>query len=225
MNLSQELAKLQQENEAKMSPDMANMLAEAYAELRVRIGGMRRVSTGDIVPDFTLPHMMGYDVTLSALLAKGPVVLSFFRGGWCPFCNLEISALKEALSDIETRNSTLVLMSPETVDSSLTTCKLNGLEYEILCETGLEVLNDHSNQVARELGLVYELTDDLRHHFTKMGVDLSRHNGDDSWELPIPATLIVDRDRRVRLAFTDIDFTKRLEPSVILEALDELIRN
>jgi peroxiredoxin len=220
MSLSRELAELYAREQQEFSSETASAMARALRELRA--AGLTPVGTGDIVADFTLSHIMGHEVSFGALVARGPVVLSFFRGGWCPYCNLELRALKEALANICMRGATLVLISPETADSSLDTCKRRNLEYGVLCNAGLEVLNDEHNRVARGLGLVYRVPDCLRWTYLRMGIDLHRYNGDDSWELPLPATLVIDAARRIHVAFVDIDYTKRLEPGRILEALDAL---
>ena len=222
MNLSRTLAEQYVRDRTAMAAEDLYIMDSALAQLRLQIASRRRVIVGDLISDFAFSHIRGGRISLSRLVERGPAVLSFFRGGWCPYCKLELNSLKQAVGDINQLGATLVLISPETADWSLTTCRLNNLDDESLQEVGLEIVTDPGNRVARRLGLVYKLPDSLRRLYLRIGADLVQQNGQESWELPIPATLIVDRDRRVKLAFADIDYTKRLEPGVILNKLRQL---
>lgn len=144
--------------------------------------GARQV--GDRAPDFILPNVRGGKSKLSEYLAKGPVVLSFYRGGWCPYCNLEFKALHDKLPEIEALGATLVGVSPETPDVSQQTVKDHHLEFEVLSDVG--------NVIAREYGLIMVVDDEIRPHYLQWGIDLPGSNGDESYELPIPATYVVD---------------------------------
>jgi peroxiredoxin len=165
---------------------------------------------GAPAPDFTLPNVDGRPVTLSALLAQGPVVLTFYRGAWCPYCNLQLRAYQAILPQIRGLDATLVAVSPQTPDNSLTTAEQKGLTFPVLSDAG--------HQVARRYGLVFSLSAALR----AVSADLPAYNGEDSWELPMPGTFVIAPDGTVRLAFVDADWTKRLEPAAILDALRRL---
>jgi peroxiredoxin len=138
-------------------------------------------------------------------------VIAFYRGGWCPYCNLELRALQQALASIQGTGATLVAISPETPDNSLTTQEKNELEFQ--------VLSDRDNQVAREFGLVFRLPASLLPIYEDFGIDLIAHNGNNHFELPIPATYVVRQDGTVKYAFANVDYTKRAEPSEIVNAL------
>jgi peroxiredoxin len=165
---------------------------------------------GALAPDFTLPNVDGRPVTLSALLAEGPVVLTFYRGEWCPYCNLQLRAFQAILPEIRELDATLVAVSPQTPDNSLATAEKKGLTFPVLSDAG--------NQVARRYGLVFSLSETLR----VVNPDLRAYNGDDSWELPMPGTFVIAPHGTAQLAFVDADWTKRLEPSAILDALRRL---
>ena len=169
------------------------------------------LTVGDAIPDFSLPNATGEIVNLHEWLAQGPVVIAFYRGGWCPYCNLELRALQQALASIQSTGATLVAISPETPDNSLTTQEKNDLEFQ--------VLSDRDNHVAREFGLVFRLPASLLPIYKEFGIDLIAYNGNNHFELPIPATYVVRQDGTVKYAFADVDYTKRAEPSEIVNAL------
>jgi peroxiredoxin len=166
-------------------------------------------------PDFTLPDALGQPVTLSQLLTQGPVIIIFYRGEWCPYCNLELRAYQKALPQLQELGATLVAISPQTPDHSLSTMEKQGLAFAVLSDVG--------NQVAHRFGLAFTIDAEVRATHKMIGVDLPAFNGDDSWELPMPGTFLVDQAGIVRLAFVDPDFTHRLDPSIVIARLQELM--
>lgn len=171
-------------------------------------------NVGDKAPEFRLPNVKGGDTTLSELLESGPVVLSFYRGGWCPFCNLEFKALHDKLPDIQALGATLVGISPEALVVSQQTAQDNALEFE--------VLSDEGNRVARDYGLVMIVDEAIRPHYMQWGIDIPGANGDETFELPVPATYVIDQSGVIRAAHVDKDYTKRMEPADIVAALRAL---
>ncbi len=166
-------------------------------------------------PDFTLPDALGQPVTLSQLLTQGPVIIMFYRGEWCPYCNLELRAYQKALPQFQELGATLVAISPQMPDHSLSTMEKQGLAFAVLSDVG--------NQVARQFGLVFTLDEAARTLHAQLGADLPAYNGDDSWELPMTGTFLVDQSRRVRLASVDPNFFHRLDPSFVIVRLKELM--
>lgn len=169
---------------------------------------------GAKVPDFTLLDATGTKVPLSSLLAKGPVVLAFYRGGRCPYCSTELRALQAKLPEITSRGATLVAISPQTPDGSLSTAEK--------LELAFPVLSDEGNHVAESFGLVFSLPEALREVYQGFGIDLPAANGDDTFRLPIPATYVVRADGIVAWRFADPDYTKRAEPDDVIAALRAL---
>jgi peroxiredoxin len=147
-------------------------------------------------------------------LANGPLLITFYRGSWCPFCNLELNALQKQLDEFKARGVTLVAISPELPDTALSTIEKNDLKFQVLSDVG--------QKFARQLGIVWKMPDNLRPVFEKIGHDLVKRNGDDSFEVPIPATLLVDRKGVVRNAYIEPDYTKRAEPETLLEWINAL---
>lgn len=170
--------------------------------------------SGDSMPDFELPNQRGEQRRLADYLAQSPLVLNVYRGGWCPYCNMEMKALHDALPQIEAQGARLVGMAPETPDKAAETADRHAIAIDILSDSG--------NRVAEHLGLVFELPAALRPIYEKFGIDLPAYNGDKSFKLPVPATYIIRQDGVIAYDFVNADYTKRLEPSVIIDRLRDL---
>ncbi len=170
----------------------------------------KALKVGDKAPDFELPNAAGKTVKLADLTARGPVVITWYRGGWCPYCNIALRGFHKALPEIRAASATLLALSPETPDNTLSTVEKNHLEFE--------VLSDRGNKVAHSFGVAYKIPKVIAEQF-KGRLDLAKHNGDDSGELPLGATYVVDREGVIRYAFVDADYRKRAEPSTVLAVL------
>jgi len=194
--------------------DDALIVGGSFEKLYASQVAENAIAAGDIAPDFTLPNITGYPVTLYEALNSGPVVLSFYRGGWCPFCNLELHALQSRLSEIRALGANLIGISPETPDKAQAAIDKHQLEFEVLSDIG--------NKTARQYGLLFTVYEEMRPLYLKWGLDVPASNGDDSWELPVPATYVIDTDRVVRAAHVDKDYIRRMEPELIMETLQEL---
>ncbi|MGK7910889.1 MAG: peroxiredoxin-like family protein [Synechococcus sp.] len=214
MSLTDTLAQQQADIVAQLPQDVRDSMSTATVELATSGILEAAISSGSTAPDFTLPNATGTTIQLSQLLSQGPVVLSFYRGQWCPYCNLELRALQQAFPDISAAGATLVAISPQTPDNSLSTVEKNELTFEVLSDVG--------NRVARDYGLVFQLPENLRPIYTGFGIDLPAHNGDETFELPIAATYVIATDGTVAHAFVDADYTKRLDPADIAAALRAL---
>ncbi len=172
----------------------------------------RALKVGNNIPDFELPDATGKLVRSKDLLASGPIVITFYRGSWCPYCSLELKTLQQSLSEFRAKGATLVAISPQTPDHSLTTKEKNELAFPVLSDVG--------SNVARKFGLVFTLDETLKPIYKAFGVDLAAHNGVDSWELPLPATYVVAKSGKIVSAFVDADYRNRAEPAEILKSLD-----
>jgi peroxiredoxin len=211
MTLKAELDAFRSEFMSKASPQIREAMTSADLELAASGITQRAIKAGHRAPDFRLPDAHGGHVRLRDLLARGPVVVSFYRGGWCPYCNLELHALQNALPAIRLVGADLVAISPETPDESLSTAERNALAFPILSDVG--------STTARAYGIAFDLAEELRPIYTRFGHALPDKNGDDSWALPIPATYVIDINGTVVLAFVDVDYRNRLEPAEIIAAL------
>ncbi|MES9962381.1 MAG: peroxiredoxin-like family protein [Candidatus Sedimenticola sp. 20ELBAFRAG] len=201
-------------NEAKkekVPPEILATMAQCTEELKGAGIESRALRVGDTMPDFELLNQHGESRRLSRYLAESPVVLNVYRGGWCPYCNMEMKALHDVLPEIEARGARLIGLTPETPDKAMTTAENNGID--------IDILSDEANRVARQMGLVFELPQALRPIYQKIGIDIPAYNGDDSFMLPVPATYIIGQDGVILYDFVNADYTLRLEPSEIVAIL------
>lgn len=213
-NLKQELEAFRASFMDKVPVEIRDAMGRADADLLASGIVERALGTDQRAPDFDLPDATGTTVSLSELLSRGPVVVSFYRGGWCPYCNLELRALQAILPEFAEFGASLVAISPQTPDESLSTAEKNALAFP--------VLSDHGSRVADQFGIAFDLADELRPIYIQFGHALPDRNGSDDWRLPVPATFVIDTDRTIRFAFVDTDYRNRLEPRAILAALQRL---
>ncbi|MFM0395071.1 peroxiredoxin-like family protein [Paraburkholderia phytofirmans] len=200
---------------ARTAPSGRVELYEARIEdLRAGFALEEAVGAGDKAPDFSLPDVRGNPVSLSDLLLRGPVVVTFYRGGWCPYCNIQLRAYQTILPEMGALGARLVAISPQVPDGSLSTAQTNALTFDVLSDVG--------NAVAHRYGHVYALLEDLRDALRSNNKALPAINGDESWELPVPATYVIAPDGHVALANIEVDYRKRLEPDAILAAVKSL---
>jgi peroxiredoxin len=183
----------------------------------VRSGaGAKAPFAGDKAPPFKLPDALGHQVSLDSLLNEGRVVISFYRGQWCPYCDLQLRAYQEILPQIRALGANLVAISPQTPDESLSTAAKRKLEFRVLSDSG--------NRVARAYGLVWKVPPGLEAIQRGFGVDLAASNGDTSNELPVPGTFVLGADGRIVLGYANADWRQRLEPAEIIRALENIGR-
>ena len=173
------------------------------------------IRAGDKAPDFTLRDQKGDEVNLYQLLKKGPVVLKWYRGGWCPLCNLELKNLADRTAEINQLGATLVAISPELPDKSLSTIEKNNIPFT--------VVSDANNEVGRKYDLVYKLDDETANRY-ESSFGLSQYNGNSNAEVPLPATYIIDQSGIIRYAFVNPDYKKRANADDVLMNLTQLVK-
>lgn len=202
---------------AKQAPAPVLETIAGDVDRLVRDGaGSKAPLVGDRAPDFTLPDAHGEPVSLAALLAEGPVVLAFYRGQWCPYCDLQLRACQEALSEIRALGAKLVAVSPQSPEETRATADKRALSFHVLSDAG--------NAVARRYGLAFGVSPQMDGVHKAFGLDLTKVNGDASNQLPIPGTFVIGEDGVVALAYVNPDFRERLEPAAIVHALEALSR-
>jgi peroxiredoxin len=174
----------------------------------------KALEAGDTAPEFSLWDFAGTTVSSRALLARGPLVATFYRGVWCPYCNYDLKALEEIRPEIEARGASLVAISPQTPANSRKSQRENKLGFPILSDAGAAV--------AAEFGLRFSLPDDLIEVYKQFGNDLAEINNDPSWVLPMPARYVIGTDGVIAYAEVNPDYTRRPDPSELLPVLDRL---
>jgi peroxiredoxin len=173
------------------------------------------IATGDSMESFTLDDANGNSVTLDQLVANGPAVIVFYRGGWCPYCNLALRAYqRELLPKLDNFGSRLVAISPQSPDQSLSTAEKTGLDFTVLSDPG--------SRLARRIGISFQQREDVLEAQRKLGLDLAQVNAEGSIELPRPTVLIVDKEHLVRFVDVQPDYTARTEVADILRALSDM---
>lgn len=179
-------------------------------------GGIGKVAKqiGDLAPDVALPDVRGNVVKLAPMLEKGPVVVVFYRGGWCPFCNMQLKAYEAVLPRIKAAGARIVAISPEKPDDTVSTAEKNALTFPVLSDVG--------QKVGRAFGLVYAFTDELRSVYDGFKLDIPGKNGTpDEWSLPLSATYVIGADGRVLFADTGVDYRHRTDPMDVLAVLEK----
>lgn len=215
MNLPKKLADTWQHLESNVfSPTQVAAIQQTIEVAGQADPAHQSPAVGDKIPNLMFSTLTEDPLDLYSLLETGPVVLSFYRGIWCPFCSLELQALEVALPAIVTLGATLVSVSPELPRRTRTVVEEQHLEHLLLFDPG--------NQAARQLGILFALPEAMRRASQELKIDLPQFNGDTSYELPVPATFIVAQDSTVAYRFVDPDYTKRLDPVEIVTILTHL---
>lgn len=215
MTLTREIADFEAEKQRTHDRDVLDMIDVTTADLVATRVAEQALGVGGMAPDFQLPDALGQEISLSALRASGPVLVNFYRGGWCPYCNLELRAYQREMDRITAAGATLVAISPQLPDHSLDVAEKNALSFPVLSDVG--------NAVAKDFGIVFTVDDRIqRMYIERLGNDLPTLNGDDSFTLPLPATYVIGADGLIAYAWVDADYRRRADPAEALAALDRL---
>ncbi|AIY05635.1 alkyl hydroperoxide reductase [Planococcus sp. PAMC 21323] len=202
------------ENFKKNKPiEAQQQMQNAIDELEASDQG-NGLKTGEKAPNFSLPNATGETVELYEQLKQGPVVLTFYRGNWCPYCNMELRAYQQVIGEIHGQNAELIAISPQTPDQSMSIQEKHDLEYI--------VLSDENNEVANQFNLVFQLPDYLVDIYKSSGLNVDKYNGEDSWKLPVSATYIINTDGTIAYEYTKSDYRDRVEPSTVVEELKKM---
>lgn len=214
MHLQDELDSYKEQSRRKVPPDALAAMLDATETLR-RSGILDRVlPAGAVAPSFELPNQFGHPVRSRDLLARGPLIVSFYRGAWCPYCNIELSWLQKIVPEIARLGATLVAISPQQIEHSRRIAERRQLTFDLLSDPG--------NRLASAFGMTFALPAELRAVYLGLGIDLPGYNGDPSWTLPIPGRFVVDRTGRIADSSADPDYTIRPDPHGILDSLQQL---
>ncbi len=215
MSLKEELANRSANTKHKLAPEKWAIMENATNELIRENYAKNALKTGDVIGDFSLPNFKNQLIQLSSILKEGNVVLSFYRGGWCPYCNMELMALQKILPEIEANRAKLIAISPELPDKTFLTIEKNKLSFE--------VLSDIDNTVAKTLNLVFKMPVDLQDLYqNQFNIDVQSHNGNDDFELPMTATYVINQKQEIVYDFINEYYTKRAEPSELIEVLKNI---
>lgn len=216
LTITQELESARHYYRGEKIPKPAlKVMDAATAELEANAAASRALRAGEVAPDFILPHVDGRSVRLYSELERGPVVLVFYRGGWCPYCNIHLRGFQKRLAEFEAAGAQLIAISPQLPDQSLTTQEKDELAFLVLSDVGLHT--------AHAFGVAFELPKDLLNLYVEFGHPLEDSNGvEGGRELPMPATFVIGTDRTIAYAHVEADYTRRSEPLEVLRVVQEL---
>lgn len=213
-SLAKQLTALKTDFTQRAARDRVAMMDAATADLRATGIQTRALQAGATAPDLTLPDALNNPFGLSALWQRGPLVLIFYRGGWCPYCNLELRAWQQQLAALKHMGAQLVAVSPQTPDNSLSTAEKNELAFPVLSDSAL--------QAATAFGVAFEMPPELIALYSSVGNDLPVLNGNGRWVLPVPAAYVIDQDGRIAYAHVESDYRERAEPADVLAAVAQV---
>lgn len=212
MRLNDQLTERRDASAQNLPQDVHQVMMSETKALKAKALEQHAPKAGDTFPGFTLNNQSGQETKLEDLLLQGPVVVTFYRGGWCPYCNMELRAYQDVLDDITAAGASLVAISPELPDASLTTIEKNELKFTVLSDPGAEY--------AKSLGIVFTLPDTLKPIYAEFGINVEQHNGKERFDLPLAATFVINKDGKVVFADVNADYTYRAEPSEIVKLLN-----
>lgn len=198
---------------ASKPEEIQQKMQDAINELEASDEG-KGLKKGAKAPNFTLPDASGKSVELYDQLKQGPVILTFYRGNWCPYCNMELRAYQQIIGEIHGAGAELLAISPQTPDHSMSVQEKHDLEYKVLSDVG--------NKVSSKFNLVYQLPEYLVEIYKDNKLDVDKYNGDDEWTLPVSATYIISSDGTIVYEYTKADYKDRVEPSKVLEELKKI---
>lgn len=208
-SLTQDLAALRAHYAVHMPADIAAAMGRADSALAASRLVDQALGAGSLAPDFSLPDADDEPVRLSRALRDGPVIVSFYRGGWCPYCNLELRAYQVCAEEMRKAGVRLIAVSPQMPDATAETVRANALSFDVVSDVG--------SKVARAFGVAFDLADELRPLYTRLGHALPDQNGE-GWVLPVPATFVIAPSGEIVLAFIDTDYRRRLDPREAIAA-------
>ncbi|MCC5943979.1 MAG: AhpC/TSA family protein [Bernardetiaceae bacterium] len=230
MTLQEELKSLKNELDKQLPEYLSEANQRTIEELKTNDFVSKSLQVGDKAPNFEIPKAFkrvgskatgidkiaarGERINLQSLLDEGAVIINFYRGGWCPYCNMELRALQRAIPEFEKYGAQLVAISPESPDNSLTTAEKQNLDFLVLSDT--------ESTVAQKFGIAYQVPDYLINSFSKFGLDLAQFNDTRNIKLPIPATYLIDKEGIIRFTFANEDFTQRVDIAELTSAVRNL---
>jgi len=212
MSLKEQLAEYRAGWYQRVPAERQAIMQRHVDQLRSGTISRSMLKVGDRAPAILLENAKGATIDVGTLLNKGPVIVTFYRGGWCPYCNLELKAYQEILPEIVAAGASLVAISPEKPDDTVSTAEKNALTFEVLSDVG--------QKVGRAFGLVYEFTEELKHAYHGFNLDIPARNGTpNEWALPVSATYVIDSDGSIVYAYMDVDYRDRADPRDVLAVL------
>lgn len=209
--LAKQIEHLNQELSSQLPQEILETFGKSIEDLKTRKIEENSIQIGNQMPEFSLPNALGKIINSEDILKDGKMILVFYRGSWCPYCNLELKFLQDHLSRIKNKGAALVAVSPQSPDHSLSMAEKNNIEFE--------VLTDADNNLAKKLGITFQLQDFVIPYYKSLGINLFDFNKNNDNVLPVPAVFIVDENRMVTYKFLDVNYMNRVDMEELIQAL------
>lgn len=212
MKTIEELKVLQKDMSTQLPKDMLNIMANSLSDMLTKNLDSHALKKGNIAPDFSLISTKKQKVNLYELLNTKPVIISFFRGSWCPFCVKELQHFQNNLKQLQqVSNVHFIAISPQKIEISAKLQQDNAIDFTILSDVG--------NHIAQQYGLVFTLPQNVRELYQNLGADIPKFNGDDSYQLPIPATYLIGQDKQILFSYINVNYMERVDISELVDVL------
>ena len=212
MKTIEELKVLQKDMSTQLPKDMLNIMANSLSDMLTKNLNSHALKKGNIAPDFSLISTKKQKVNLYELLNTKPVIISFFRGSWCPFCVKELQHFQNNLKQLQqVSNVHFIAISPQKIEISAKLQQDNAIDFTILSDVG--------NHIAQQYGLVFTLPQNVRELYQNLGADIPKFNGDDSYQLPIPATYLIGQDKQILFSYINVNYMERVDISELVDVL------
>ncbi|MBO9692077.1 peroxiredoxin-like family protein [Chryseobacterium sp.] len=209
--LAMQIKQLNHELSLQLPQDILNAFGSSIEDLKTKNIEENSIQIGEQIPEFSMPNAYGKKIDSEEILKNGKMILVFYRGSWCPYCNLELKFLQDNIFRIKERNAALVAISPQSPDHSLTMAEKNNLEFE--------VLTDYNNDFAKKLGIVFQLQDFVLPYYQNLGIDLSLFNHNKENTLPVPAVFVVDKNSTIVYKFLEVNYMDRIDVEELIQSL------
>lgn len=210
-----ELAKQIEQFNNELATQVPQQVLEAFGksieDLQKKKIEEKSIKLGEIMPEFLLPNVKNEIINSNEILKNGKMIIAFYRGSWCPYCNLQLKTLQDYLTKIKDKKATLVAISPQSPDSSLTVVEKHNLTFEVLTDT--------DNLFAKQLGISFELQDFVLPYYQALGIDLMHFNKNNDNSLPVPAVFVIDQNGKIIYKFVDANYMNRIDIDELLQTL------
>ena len=209
--LAKQIEQFNNELATQVPQEVLEAFGKSIEDLQKKNIEEKSIKLGEIMPEFLLPNVKNEIINSNEILKNGKMIIAFYRGSWCPYCNLQLKTLQDYLTKIKDKKATLVAISPQSPDSSLTVVEKHNLTFEVLTDT--------DNLFAKQLGISFELQDFVLPYYQALGIDLMHFNKNNDNSLPVPAVFVIDQNGKIIYKFVDANYMNRIDIDELLQTL------
>ena len=209
--LAKQIEQFNNELATQVPQEVLEAFGKSIEDLQKKNIEEKSIKLGEIMPEFLLPNVKNEIINSNEILKNGKMIIAFYRGSWCPYCNLELKMLQDHLPKIKDKKAMLVAISPQSPDNSLTVVEKHNLTFEVLTDT--------DNLFAKQLGISFELQDFVLPYYQALGIDLMHFNKNNDNSLPVPAVFVIDQNGKIIYKFVDANYMNRIDIDELLQTL------